>query len=78
MKIVKVEKPCPFCGSVEVRVTDAKTYKENKNGCVCISCEGCSTDVWDFGHGDEGRSYKKAYGKAMERWNTRYKEWDEP
>ena len=45
MKIVKVEKPCPFCGSIEVRVTDAKTYKENKNGCVCISCEGCSTDV---------------------------------
>ena len=77
-QIKDVKMPCPFCGSTKVYVTDKKSYEKNKNGCVCIECTGCSTDVWDFGNGDEDRSYKKAYGKAMAKWHTRYKEWDEP
>ena len=79
MRDVKtVEKPCPFCGCTEVYVTARKSYNENRNGCICIECKDCGTDVWDFGHGDEGRSYNKAFNKAMQKWHTRYKEWDEP
>ena len=73
---MKVNKECPFCGGKEVRVTDQQAYNQAKSGAICITCKGCSTDVWYFGDWDD--SYVDNTRNAIAKWNKRFKAWDEP
>lgn len=73
---IKVKQECPFCGGNEIIITSRENYDAAKSGCICITCTNCKTDVWYFG--DFNDSYAYNTEKAREKWNTRFKAWDQP
>ena len=73
---IKLKKECPFCGGKEVDITDREAFEQAQSGAICISCMECKTDVWYFG--DFNKSYAFNTKAAIDKWNQRFKAWDEP
>lgn len=62
----KVEaKPCPFCGSKEVK-TSKKESMEGFFRCVHVVCDECGVNLPGFGN-----TYEEALKDALEKWNRR-------
>lgn len=66
-------KPCPFCGSTELEVTNTHTP------CYSVECTTCSAEArgaWSYGKRIRSavnclRVHRKAFESAVVAWNTR-------
>lgn len=58
-------KPCPFCGSTEIKTSKKDNYQEIFR-CVHIKCDVCRAMIPGF-----GSTYEKAYEEALTMWNGR-------
>lgn len=72
----EVIKPCPFCGSKDLKITPAKdTYYRllKKNGMACISIEcgagKCYAEMYE--HNDDIKNYDEKCKALIKKWNTR-------
>lgn len=62
-------KPCPFCGSTNIKVTTKEHFNDTP-GCMHIECTTCSSEAWVFDHKNE-LTYNQICHNMIKKWNRR-------
>ena len=71
----KLAKPCPCCGSRNVKMDNPEWIAMYDIKCASIECDNCGLQITGYAGYDyvtkEDVTIQQAYRKALTRWNRR-------